>query len=358
MRDIRVLVVDDSTVFRKIIRDALSGIPGVDVIGHAENGVLATKMIQELQPDLVTLDIEMPEKNGMKVLQECREKCIRTRAIVVSSLSKSSHQSTMAALGLGAFDFVLKPSGESIEENATLLRKELEPRIKVLRVACQSNNLAGTDRTKPQIVEPKPQPFCGIPEIVVIGTSTGGPVALGKLLPMLGELPVPVLIVQHMPAGFTRTLAEDLNKKCDLEVAEAHGGEQLRPGLCLIAPGGRHMKVVRTGSGVFTRVTDDPPVLSCRPSVDYMFQSVSEAFGSSILAVILTGMGDDGSRSLNAMHAQGVNVIAQDEASCTVFGMPRQVIEQGNADHVLPLDKIANTVRKIIVPRGVMACNI
>ncbi|MCG8649333.1 MAG: CheB methylesterase domain-containing protein, partial [Pirellulales bacterium] len=180
---------------------------------------------------------------------------------------------------------------------------------------------------------------------MIIGTSTGGPAALTRMLPMLpANLPVPTLIVQHMPPMFTRTLAKDLNQICQLEVAEASGGERLGPGQCYIAPGGKQMKVISAQSGVFLSVTDDPPVNSCRPSVDYLFESVGKVYGSSVLAVVMTGMGDDGTSSLREMRQTGVQVIAQDEASCTVYGMPRCVIEAGLADAICPLDSIAGKI--------------
>lgn len=366
---LRVLVVDDSTVFRKIVRDSLAKIPSVEVVGHAANGSIGLDRIAELKPDLVTLDIEMPEMSGLEVLKSMKSRKMDTAAIMVSSLTSTGARSTTQALALGAFDLILKPCGSSLQENVELLRSEFEPKIEALLKnrqrsttaagkACHVNmNTIDASKTvpapdtsadqSPNVVSAHAPAISGnfaTPQIVVIGTSTGGPAALTQMLPMLpADLPVPVLIVQHMPRMFTKTLADDLNRSCALEVKEAVGGEKICAGQVYIAPGGRHMKVLRTSNGVFLRVTDDPPVLSCRPSVDYLFRSVNKAY-ENVLAVIMTGMGDDGSRSLAEMKSANVKVIAQDEPSSVVYGMPRCVVEQGNADIVCPLDSIAGAI--------------
>lgn len=360
---LRVLVVDDSTVFRKVVRDALSQFPMVEVIGHAVNGAIGLKQVIELKPDLVTLDIEMPELNGLQVLQEIKSMNLNTDAIMVSSLTGAGARSTTQALTLGAFDFILKPSGSNIQDNIDCLRTAFEPKIQSL-LRKRGMDLAGGDvsdhATSPfqsttgqgeidgqaansRDIENDPN---DAPQIVMIGTSTGGPAALSKMLPKLpSTLPVPVLIVQHMPPMFTKTLADDLNRNCALEVKEASGGELIRAGQVFIAPGGRHMKAVRTQSGVILRITDDPPVLSCRPSVDYLFRSVGQAY-ENVLAVIMTGMGDDGCRSLAEMKSPKLKVVSQDQASSTVYGMPRAVAESGIADVVCSLDEIAGVITR------------
>lgn len=360
---LRVLVVDDSTVFRKVVRDALAQFPTVEVIGHAVNGSIGLKQVMELKPDLVTLDIEMPELNGLQVLQEIKSMNLNTDAIMVSSLTGAGARSTTQALTLGAFDFILKPSGSNIQDNIDCLRTEFEPKIQSLLrkrgigltdddVSDHANSnfqsTADQDAISGQTanrrdVETDPN---NAPQIVMIGTSTGGPAALSKMLPMLpSTLPVPVLIVQHMPPMFTKTLADDLNRNCALEVKEASGGELIRAGQVFIAPGGRHMKAVRTQGGVMLRITDDPPVLSCRPSVDYLFRSVGQAY-ENMLAVIMTGMGDDGFRSLAEMKSPKLKVVTQDQASSTVYGMPRAVAESGISDVVCSLDEIAGVITR------------
>ncbi|MEZ6086783.1 MAG: chemotaxis response regulator protein-glutamate methylesterase [Pirellulaceae bacterium] len=365
---LRVLIADDSIVFRKIVRDSLASIPYVDVVGHAENGAVALRRIRELQPDVVTLDIEMPEMSGLSVLRQLRGSEINTAALVVSSLTSTGARFATQALEAGAFDFILKPTSMDMKSNVQSLRESFEPRLNELRrrlVQPADDATEGTDATACGVVhEPAanvirtPEPtVCKVPQVVAIGTSTGGPVALNKLLPMLPEdLSVPVLIVQHMPPMFTKTLADDLNRRCHLHVREAQGGERIEPGQCYIAPGGRQMKVVRTSAGVFVRVTDDPAEQGCRPSVDYLFRSVSKAYDDRVLAVVMTGMGDDGSRSLREMHPRGVHVIAQDEASSTVFGMPRRVIEDGNADIICPLNEIAGNIQRIVHRRSFAQC--
>ncbi|TWU58740.1 Chemotaxis response regulator protein-glutamate methylesterase [Rubripirellula tenax] len=358
---IRVLVVDDSTVFRKIVRDSLASIPSVEIVGHAENGAVALAKIDELKPDLVTLDIEMPDVSGIDVLRQIRGISPTTTAIMVSSLTGTGARSTMQALALGAFDFILKPSGADLQQNIQQLQSDFAPKIEALLTSRRPR--MGTSKEIRQASPTTPIPQTQFePQIVVIGTSTGGPTALTRMLPMLpANFPVPILLVQHMPPMFTKTLADDLNRLCKIEVREAIGGEQPQAGQVFIAPGGRHMKAVRTSSGVYLRVTDDEPVLSCRPSVDYLFRSVAKAY-DQILAVIMTGMGDDGSRSVQEMRGSNLKVIAQDEASCTVYGMPRAIVEQGNANIVCPLDSIAGAInrtvgRAVLTKSGVMSCN-
>lgn len=364
-RSVRVLVVDDSTIFRKVVRDALAKIPQVEVVGHAADGEMALCRMAELRPDVVTLDLEMPKLGGLDVLRQMRARNIDAAAIMVSSLSGQGARATTEALRLGAFDFVLKPAGQNVDENARALQAELAPRI---RACCQDRLAAdggpqgrdsGTlcDSASLPAGRRAARTLCRVPEVVVIGTSTGGPAALAKVLPQLPrDFPVPILIVQHMPPMFTKTMADDLNRQCELEIREANGGEPVKPGYGYIAPGGRQLKVVRTSAGVFTRVTDDPPEHSCRPSVDYLFRSVSKEYDHKVLAVIMTGMGDDGSRALSEMHPQGVPVIAQDEASCTVFGMPRCVVENGHADVICPLSEIPAQMQRMVQRSRTLAC--
>lgn len=346
---LRVLVVDDSLLYRKIVRDALAALPNVEVVGSASNGRMAIEKIEQLSPDLVTLDFEMPELDGPGVLRWLRQSKRPTRAVMLSAFTSEGADATVLALQEGAFDFVVKPSGGSPHDNQLLLQTALAARVQAVqdwRAARQPRRAA------------VPPPSVGLPPatrvlpgtqrigVVAIGVSTGGPDALRAMLPRLpADLAAPVVIVQHMPPVFTKSLADSLNKLCPLHVAEAVDGQLVAPGEVVIAPGGRQMKVRRTESGqVQIELTNDPPVQSCRPSVDYLFFSLADSFGSQTLSVIMTGMGYDGAEGCRRLHALGGPVIAQNEATCVVFGMPRKPVEEGVADIVAPLSSIADDI--------------
>lgn len=354
----RVLVVDDSTVFRKVVRDALAAEPEFEVVGVAADGRKALEKIDLLRPDLVTLDVEMPELDGLGVLRELQSRPAPPAVIMLSSLTASGAVLTAQALRLGAFDFILKPSETSLERNVQTLRTKLAERLKVLekRPAGKSGtgtepggdggNVAAASAIQPARCVPAPAAKVR-PRIVAIGVSTGGPAALAKLLPKLpASLPVPVVVVQHMPPLFTKSMADDLNSSCALSVREALQGEVLQAGTVYVAPGGRQMKIISPEGRPRVEVTDDPPERGCRPSVDYMFRSVSEVYGPSVLAVVLTGMGDDGTAGCRLLKQRGARVVAQDEASCVVYGMPRQVVEAGLADVVCPLGEIDDVIQR------------
>lgn len=341
MPGIRILVVDDASVYRKIVRDLLATIPEVEVVGVASNGALALEAIQKLQPDLVTLDFEMPELDGFGVLAEIKRRGLSAGVIMLSSLTKQGADMTMQALRAGAFDFVAKPSNTNLQLSVEALRAELLPKIEAFR-----RSLSPAVKVKlPTEYQHGSRPLVERVDVVAIGVSTGGPSTLAQLLAKLpADLPVPVLIVQHMPPIFTKSLAAELNRSCPLEVCEASDGDLICAGHVLFAPGGQHMRIQRTVNGCAIRITDDPPEKSCKPSVDYLFRSVSEVYGRRSLAVVLTGMGDDGVRGCQAIKRQGGAVIAQDQASCVVFGMPRAVIESGLVDTVMPLKDIPSQI--------------
>ncbi|MDX1967909.1 MAG: chemotaxis response regulator protein-glutamate methylesterase [Planctomycetaceae bacterium] len=355
---IRVLVVDDSVIFRKIVRDALSALPNVEVVGSAANGRIAIEKIEQYSPDLITLDFEMPELDGPGVLRWLRASRRPTKAVMLSALTVEGGEATLEALQEGAFDFVVKPSGADAQANLLELQTALQHRVDAVHTL-----LAGKRSQRPAArtisapVPPpissrspttpkRPQPGLHRIGIVGIGVSTGGPDALRIMLPQLpADLPVPVVVVQHMPPVFTRSLADSLNKLCQLRVSEGADGQIIRPGEIVIAPGGRQMKVHKLSMGqARVELTDDPPVQSCRPSVDYLFASLAEAYGGQVLSVIMTGMGYDGADGCRRLHALGGPVIAQDEASCVVFGMPRKPVEEGIADVVAPLGSLAAEV--------------
>ncbi|HKY76651.1 MAG TPA: chemotaxis response regulator protein-glutamate methylesterase [Acidimicrobiia bacterium] len=362
---IRVLVVDDSVVVRRLVTRVLEEDPDIEVVGAAANGRIALAKIAQLEPDVVTLDIEMPELDGLATLAELRPRWPRLPVIMFSTLTERGAEATLEALSLGASDYVTKPTGlHNPAEAMTAVQAELVPRIKALhgrrllsRMRQSPAPTAGAPAPAAPAVKAPVRPVDARIDVVAIGVSTGGPNALAELLPALpGTLPVPIVIVQHMPPVFTRMLANRLNGRCDLKVIEAEGGELLIPGRVHIAAGGQHLALVRQGTSVVTVATDNPPENSCRPAVDVLFRSVAALYGPSVLSVVLTGMGQDGLRGTEAIRVAGGQVLAQDEATSVVWGMPGFVARAGLADAVLPLDAIAAEIsRRVAVGRSIPA---
>jgi two-component system, chemotaxis family, protein-glutamate methylesterase/glutaminase len=383
---LRVLVADDSILFRRVISDVLSSLPDVEVVGSASNGKLALQKVREMKPDLLTLDMEMPEMDGLAVLDALRAASDPTSVIVVSALTRKGGQLTMKALERGAFDFITKPETSNAEQGKEAIKRELAPRVKALAHRREIRSILRRPSPSPAAPGPGPRPSPlapmgpaattvpptggdtntgGIaarmnriirgarPEMVLIGVSTGGPPALSRVLPEIpATIGVPILIVQHMPPLFTASLAESLRARCTLGVREAADGDVLDNKTIYIAPGGRQMRVAVGADGArVIQITDDPPENNCRPAVDYLFRSVANTFPGRSMAVVLTGMGSDGTLGVRLLKRQGCFVIAQDEATCVVYGMPKAVVDAGVADAVLPLDAIAaritNTVRGI-----------
>jgi len=350
---IRALVVDDSALYRKFVTSVLKEIPDVEVLGTASNGRIGLEKIQSLKPDLITLDIEMPELDGLGLLRELSALGLELPAIMISSLTADGASATNTALQLGAFDFVLKPVGKGPEESREQLKKDLEPKIRAsLSTLQRKKNLTSASRpSQPSVEETirqmasragKPRPK---PEVVGIGVSTGGPVALNHIIPKLpADFPCPILLVQHMPPMFTKSLADDLNRQSAIEVLEAENGMIPRAGQVLIAPGGSQMRVVKTSDRPVVQITDDPPERSCRPAVDYLFRSIAHSYGDRAVGAIFTGMGDDGTLGCKLMKRAGSMIITQDEATCVVYGMPRSVYEAGISDQVVPLENIAGSL--------------
>lgn len=359
MKRLRMLVVDDSVVYRKLVRDVLLSLPFVESVNVAANGQIALDLIRQERPDALTLDLEMPEMNGLSTLRALRDRGWDVGVIVLSGWSHAGARLTTSALELGAFDFVLKPNGASPEANRAELRGQLQSRLEAW-LAVRAGN--------PHVESPRAEPAAGSPrnrrpadvaipaDVLAIGASTGGPAALMELLPRLpADFPVPVLIAQHLPALFTQSLADSLNARCHLRVREARPGESVEVGHVYLAPGGQQMRVMRTRSGVCLCIGDRPET-SCRPSVDVLFRSVAETYGDTALAAVLTGMGDDGREGSRALKARGATVLTQDEASCVVFGMPRQVIEAGCSDGTFPLDELAaQFLRHVLRPPRLVA---
>ncbi|MCL1926438.1 MAG: chemotaxis response regulator protein-glutamate methylesterase [Syntrophorhabdaceae bacterium] len=355
----RVLVVDDSALFRRVLADTLSALPDTEVVGWAQNGKIALEKIKELKPDLVTLDLEMPEMNGLAVIDALAGVKDAPAIIVVSALTKKGGQLTLEALSKGAFDFITKPEAADPVKGREQLRTELATRLRAFsarsRVLSRIAGRSAAPALKPEPLSPdsaKVPKSVAVgrittkPEMLLIGVSTGGPNALGVVLPALPkDLGVPVLVVQHMPPVFTQSLAESLNTKCALKVCEASHGMAVEVGTIYIAPGGRHMRVASGAGGTkVIQITDDPPENNCRPAVDYLFRSAANNFPGKSLGVILTGMGSDGVIGLRLLKRHGCFVIAQDEASCVVYGMPKSAVDAGVVDVVLPLGAIAQRV--------------
>jgi two-component system chemotaxis response regulator CheB len=339
---IGVLIVDDSVVIRRLVSDVLAADPDIEVLGTASNGKIALDKLDQLSPDVVTMDIEMPVMDGLQTLRELRKVRPRLPVVMFSTLTERGGTATLEALSLGASDYVTKPANVgSVPQAMESVRTQLIPKIKALCWRPTATATAPVARTAARTTA---RPASRV-DVVAIGSSTGGPEALQKVLPQLpAGFPVPVLVVQHMPPLFTRLLADRLNKQCAVEVAEATDGAVLRPGLVLIAPGERHLTVVRRRDEVCVRLTDDPPENFCRPAVDPLFRSVSDVYGGNVLAVVLTGMGQDGRRGAEAVRSRSGHVYAQDAATSVVWGMPGAVTEAGLADRVLPIGDVARDI--------------
>ena len=357
--NLRVLVVDDTIMYRKVVGDILAEMPGVEVVGTANNGKIALTRIASLKPDLITLDVEMPVMNGLETLQEIEKSFPDVGVIMLSNLTKRGSDITMKALELGAFDFIPKPDSDAMQANVQTLKGALMPRVKAYAKRLELKLLL-KQRTRPSgAAAPAPQPAVvatavpsrrtGKSKAVAIGISTGGPNALTKMLPQLPRLGVPVFIVQHMPPVFTKSLAESLDAKCQYEVREAEHNEIVRPDVIYIAPGGRHMKVaVGSGGNKIIQITDDPPENNCKPAVDYLFRSVAREYGALSTGVVMTGMGGDGTLGLKVLKSFGAVTIGQDEETCVVYGMPKTAAEAGVVDVVAPLQMIASEIVRTV----------
>jgi two-component system chemotaxis response regulator CheB len=359
MPKIRVLVVDDSVVIRRLVTDVLTADPRIEVAGIAANGRIALDKITQINPDVVTLDVEMPEMDGLQTLAVLRKTHPRLPVIMFSTLTERGALTTLDALSLGASDYVTKPANVGSASAAMArVREQLIPKIKAL---CDA---AWASRDKVSAAMPRPVRRATLTpsgsmrgrrvEIVAIGTSTGGPNALAELIPQIPEdFPVPILIVQHMPPIFTKLLAERLSAKSAIEVREGAAGEELAGASAWIAPGDYHMILEKLGTRSRIHLSQDPPENSCRPSVDVLFRAVARSYGASVLGVILTGMGQDGVRGCEHIREAGGQIIAQDEATSVVWGMPGFVARAGLADQVLPLEQIAGEiVRRVLRGRG------
>ena len=370
-RRTRIVIVDDSAVMRSLLRSVVCSDPGLEVAGTAVDGESALKTIESVHPDLILLDVEMPVMDGLVTLKQLRSRGNRMPVIMCSSLTQRGAKVTIEALAGGASDYVTKPAGQSGREAATqALAQELIPKIHALvnpaqgqpqsqarpvfpgRMSAGVQGSSSTSLLAPNMPAFKAQPVTALPVILAIGVSTGGPAALDILLPALpATFPLPVVIVQHMPELFTKLFAERLDGRCGLRVREAADGDAVCAGTIYIARGNWHMEVMaasRARPTTTLHLNQGPLENHCRPAVDALFRSLAGVYGSGVLAVVLTGMGSDGMAGCRLIREQGGSVLAQDQASSTVWGMPGAVINAGLAHNVLPLNAIAPEILRIV----------
>lgn len=341
-----MLCVDDSALIRDLLSEIINAQPDMEVVAVAPDPIVARDLIKQHNPDVLTLDVEMPRMDGLDFL----ERLMRLRpmpVLMVSSLTQSGSEVTLRALELGALDFLAKPSmgiRNGMMEYGDLIAEKL-------RAAARSRprQARAKDRPAPQTLQ---APLVSSEKLLIIGASTGGTEAIRNVLEPLPSNAPAILITQHMPGGFTRSFAERLDKLCRIRVKEASDGERVLPGHAYIAPGDQHLKLARSGANYVVRLDDGPPVNRHRPSVDVLFDSAAQQAGRNAIGVLLTGMGKDGAAGLLTMRKAGAATVAQDEASCVVFGMPREAIALGAADEVLPLEDIAPRLMKLVAASG------
>ncbi|HYP08361.1 MAG TPA: chemotaxis response regulator protein-glutamate methylesterase [Bryobacteraceae bacterium] len=327
---IRVLIVDDSAIVRSILSDVLASCPDIDVVGTAPDPIVAHERIAQCRPDVITLDLDMPRMDGITFLKTLRSETA-VSVVVVTALNRTDDTASLRAMQAGAAEVVPKPGGPfSVADLRSVLPKKV-------RAAWEIKH------RKPNLLAPAPAAAPKLPAIAM-GASTGGTEALYTVLTEMPALSPPILVVQHIPAIFSRTFAERLNAACKIRVFEAEDGRRVEPGTALIAPGDRHMSVYRSGGVLKVAITSEAPVCHQRPSVDVLFRSMASVFGPQAIGVLLTGMGADGAAGLLAMRQAGATTIAQDESTCVVYGMPREAVRMGAVQSVLPLKNIVGAM--------------
>ncbi|MDG5815553.1 chemotaxis response regulator protein-glutamate methylesterase [Chitinispirillales bacterium ANBcel5] len=349
---IKTLVVDDTVVYRKILSEVVSSLDELELVGTAPNGIIALKKLARIETDLVLLDQHMPEMDGVEVLKKIKEQIPKIEVIMLSGISTRSTDTTIKALEMGAVDFIRKPEGNDFAASMKTLVNDVRPVIRLLQMRnvkgkgnvtpIKKKRVESSKKTIARAYAPVPKNF----SILAIGVSTGGPDALSRVIPKLPKnLSVPVLIVQHMPPVFTKSLAESLNKKSAITVQEAKEGEILKISNVYIAPGGYHMVIRKEKEHNTIHLTSSPPENSCRPSVDVLFRSVGQVYANKgIMSVIMTGMGNDGLNGVRALKRSGCYSITQAAETCVVYGMPRAVDEAELSDKSIPLDNLANHI--------------
>ncbi len=366
MKNRRILIADDSNLYRMLIKKALSKIRDVEIVGEAANGIDALKQLEELKPDMLVLDINMPLLDGIGVLKEIQEKKIDVGVIILSSISKQNAKTTIDALNYGAFDFISKPSFDEPQKNMEYLALQLTQQIiffesrKILstpaKKTVEKNEIPQKDNKIKQTVTPtKTQistPQKSIPkhyDLILIGVSTGGPQTLTKIFSnILKPIPIPIIIVQHMPPVFTKSLSESLDKKSVISFKEAEDGDIVQKESAYIAPGGKHLELEYVDQKYKLKITDTEPVNSCKPSVDVLFLSAKEIIKrKQVLFIVLTGMGRDGANGIMQIKNDNATVIAQDETTSVIYGMPKAVIDSNLQDAIMSLDEIIDFLNKL-----------
>lgn len=356
-KKLKVMIVDDTILYRKILKDIIIKFPTCEVISTASNGKFALSKFYPNIPDLVLLDVEMPVMDGLETLKQIKKLYPSTGVIMVSGVNERQALITMKALSIGAIDFVPKPIGGNVSQNIKTLFEDLKPLINIFysqRFPQKKPARIARTIAKPssRTMSPKPTPikrsFPTLPsriDVLVIGISTGGPNALAKFIPMLpANLGVPVLLVQHMPATFTKSLAKHLDSKSMLTVVEASDGQIIENNVVYIAPGSKHMIIKNDKISII----DTPPVNSCKPSVDVLFDSIPSKYKNNVVSLIMTGMGSDGMKGVRTLRKHGCYSITQSEESCVVYGMPRAVDEADLSDENVPLNSLAKRVVEIV----------
>ena len=347
---LRVMIVDDSALFRQSVTAVFREMPDIEIVGMAKDGREAIEKMIAMRPDVITLDVEMPDMNGIETLRQMQKLKLPTRAIMLSSLTESGAKITLEALFEGAFDFIQKPTG-GMRESRSVLQTALAEKLSAFRTYRRSATKPMIDRSTPVAAVATTTTMTGNAssscQLVLIGLSTGGPQMLRHVVPRIeADFPVPIVIVQHMPAKYTQTMASRLDEVSPITVCEAAEGMKILPGHVYIAPGGQHLKLVKSHGGVACRLTDDPPENGCRPSVDMTMRSAIEIYGAKILGIIMTGMGRDGLAGCRLLVQAGGVVFAQDEETSAVYGMPKAVVDAGLVTRVLPLGKIAPAIQR------------
>ncbi|KMO39987.1 chemotaxis protein CheY [Methylobacterium variabile] len=383
---IRVLVADDSVVVRGLVSRWLEE-AGCEIVGTASNGRIALDALDRVQPDIVLLDIEMPELDGTQALPRMLAKRPGLQVVMMSTLTQRNAEISLRCLALGAIDYLPKPEGNRGVTTQASFREDLVQKIRMLgadlRNRPRPRHAAGPERAGPagaghsgvaqqpagppeRLAAPAPRPAAAVtvrprplrttpPRCLLVGASTGGPRAVGEVLEGIGAATLrrlPILIVQHMPPVFTAVFAEHLGARIGLPAAEAKHGEPVRPGIVYVAPGGRHMGLSGTAAEAVIQLNDGPPVNFCRPAVDVMFRNAAEVYGAATLSVVLTGMGSDGTKGAQALVEAGGTMLAQDEATSTVWGMPGSLVRAGYAHEILPLPAIGPALRAAIAGPG------
>lgn len=354
----RILIIDDSSVFRRLLARSVTELEAPTIVETAPLGSIGLKKIPEFRPDMVLLDIEMPEMNGVEVLKEIKRINQSLPVILISGVNSHSADITIEGLNAGAMDFIPKPNGQDLGENIAELKKQIKQAMLMVSTKrfsestrSQMGQVSVMDFKTP--AAPLPHGVTRRVDIVGIGISTGGPSALEFMLPQFPkDFPVPIVIVQHMPPFFTASLARSLNNKSALEVVEAEDHKPIRPGYIYIAPGGMHLLIKKQpsvlGTGLIAKLDDSPPVNSCKPAVDALFKSLALTTGGNTLSVVMTGMGSDGKEGVEWIKNQGGYCLTQDKESSTVYGMPQMVETAGLSDEILPLSEMAERIKELV----------